>query len=61
MIQWAPFNRRLTKKLARVESGWRNCQDMRCPLGHPNNVSPANPGPPGIVRPRMHRTRPARK
>jgi len=39
---------------------WKNCEDMRCPLEHPNNTSPENPGPPGIKKPKMNRTRPVR-
>lgn len=39
---------------------WRRCQDVRCPLPHPNDASPENPGPPGVQEPRMNRTRPVR-
>lgn len=44
----------------RRELGGAGCDDLRCALKHSRDASAERPGPPGIVAPRMHRTRPAR-
>lgn len=43
-----------------IDAVGHGCQDMRCTLPHAHAATQERPGPPGILRPRMHRTRPVR-